>query len=290
MIGLIGIGGMGSGMLKTLIAADYSVCAFDIDPERLDWASGNGAETKDNPKELIASCNPVLLSLPSSRVTVQTFDELIIPFAQKGQTIIDLGTTIASQTRRIYTILKEQGVYLLDAPVSGGTAGSAAGKLFIFVGGDREIADTWWPLLEVLGGQRLSYCGAAGSGQIVKGVNQLAMGITGAAMLEAIAFGVNGGVDIATIRDAVGDTGEGFRANLADMCKKIIDEKGDTFDNKHAEFDYFLDESRTQGYPMPILETLAAFLRQFPKSHRDNMNRPYTPYWDHLLREEGHSD
>jgi 2-hydroxy-3-oxopropionate reductase len=289
MIGIIGIGAMGSGVVSTLLGAFKEVTVFDIDEERVNQAVGYGAVAAVSARELVKTCDPVLVSLPKSEILSAVMEKDILPHVKKGQTIIDLGTTITEETRQFCGKMREKGAFLIDAPVSGGPVGSATGSLFIFVGGDKEAAHVQWPLLKLLGGGRLTYCGESGAGQITKAVNQLAMGITSAAMLEAIAFGVNAGVDPAVLLNAVGGSG-GFRATFSQTISQIMSGNGNQFDNKYAEFHYFLHESENSGFPMPMLEALYDWCRQFPSSEKDNMGRPFPPYWESLISGKGEED
>lgn len=125
-----------------------------------------------------ASCDTIVLSLPNSHVAVDVIEHQIAPAARAGTTVIDMGTTVVAETRRLHELLRSQDVELIDAPVSGGTVGAAAGKLYVFAGGARSAVERQWALLECVGGGRLTYCGESGCGQITKAVNQLATATT----------------------------------------------------------------------------------------------------------------
>lgn len=286
MIGIIGIGAMGSGVVSSFLGAFKDLTVFDIDEKRVNHAVKLGALKADSAEKLVKTCDPVFISLPKSEILSAVIENEILPYVKAGQTIIDLGTTMTEETRQICGRFKEKGAWFLDAPVSGGPVGSAAGNLYIFVGGDKKAAQAQWPLLKIIGGGRLTYCGESGTGQITKAVNQLAMGITNAAMLEAIAFGVNGGVDPAVLLNAVGGS-SGFRSAFSQTVSQIINGQGNNYDNKYAEFHYFLHESQHSGFPMPMLEALHDWSRQYPETARDNMGRPFPPYWESLIKGKG---
>jgi 3-hydroxyisobutyrate dehydrogenase-like beta-hydroxyacid dehydrogenase len=223
----------------------------------------------------------VILSLPNSHVAVHVLENDVLPAVERGCVVIDMGTTLVRDSRRLCGAFRERGVELLDAPVSGGTVGAARGELYVFVGGDRAAAESRWDILSVLGGARLTWCGESGCGQVTKAVNQLAMGLVDAAFLEAISFGVNGGVDAQTLSDAVGG-GDGFRAHLRRIAERVAAGDGDANDVKYAELAYFLDFARDQRFPTPMLDGLSRFLSERAETRRDNMNRPYPPFWSAL--------
>lgn len=279
--GVIGLGGMGSGIAGTLLRTEFELTVFDIDPERVKALTEAGATAAGDVAEVCERCDTIVLSLPSSHVAVEVMEQQILPAAREGIVVIDMGTTIVRETRRLSTAFKERGVTLLDAPVSGGTGGAEKGELFIFVGGEKAVADSRWPLLEALGGGRLTWCGESGCGQITKAVNQLGMGLVDAAFIEAIAFGVNGGVPAEVLEKAVGGE-SGWRAHLAKTASRIAAGNGDGNDVKYAEHAYFLDFAHDEGFPAPMLDALYAYMSRFEETARDNMNRPYPPLWSAL--------
>lgn len=284
--GFIGLGAMGGRMATTLVRSFYDLLVFDLDPGRIATVAAIGATAAENAEQVARECDVVALSLPSSDVTVRVLEEQILPSAREGTVVIDLGTTVASQTRRLHALFAERGAHLLDAPVSGGAIGCALGSLYCFVGGDREPAERVWPILTALASARLTYCGPSGCGQITKGVNQLAMGFLTAAYSEAIAYGVTAGVDEATLMRAVGGEA-GFRAQFQEIAIKVLAGAGDAMDHKYAEFDYFLDEADRVGFDAPILRALNDYLSPHPATGRDNMGRPFPPLWSRLTGTDG---
>ncbi|MFA6506632.1 MAG: NAD(P)-dependent oxidoreductase [Treponemataceae bacterium] len=286
MIGILGVGAMGGAIAGTLARNFLDVCVFDLDAERVRRAVALGAVAVSDAETLVKTCDPVLVSLPKSETFVAVAQKTILPNARAGQTIIDLGTTIAEDARRLCARFAEKGAFLLDAPVSGGPIGSAQGNLFIFVGGDKDAAAAQWQLLGKIGKGRLTYCGPSGAGQVTKAVNQLAMGLVNAAYMESIAFGVKSGVDPMVLMAAVGGDG-GFRQQFQQVVSRIVEGGGDGMDNKYAEFKYFLAEADRSGFPAPMMRSLYEYMHRFPETARDNMGRPYPPFWSPLIEGEG---
>ncbi len=280
-VGLVGLGNMGGGAGATLVRNGYPVIGYDRDSARVESLAAEGGAAAASVEELASGADVIFVSLPSSQVTVDVIENQIAPAARPGSVVIDLGTTLVRETRRLHGVLEHRGVALLDAPVSGGPAGAAAGRLYVFVGGRREAAERHWDMLAVLGGARLTYCGESGTGQIAKAVNQLAMGLVDAAFIEAVAFGVAGGVDAAVLRDAIG-ADSGFRAQFKTIAGRIADGRGDAMDVKYAELGYFVDAAEAHGYAAPMLRALHTFMKAFPESERDNMGRPYPPLYSAL--------
>jgi 3-hydroxyisobutyrate dehydrogenase-like beta-hydroxyacid dehydrogenase len=281
MIGVIGLGAMGGNMAATFLRKMQDVVVFDINPERCERVRSQGATIAATANDLVKTCETVILSLPSSEVTTNVLETEVLPAVEATQVVIDTGTTIVEQTRRLSALFDEKGAFLVDAPVSGGSIGAADGNLFVFVGGDRSAVNRVWSILALIGGARLTYCGESGNGQIVKAVNQLAMGLVDAAFLECIAFGVASGVDVSILRNALGGS-TGFRKTFADMTDRIVNGKGNDVCCKVPEYKYYMHEADLDGLQAPILRCLSEYLAGKPATHRDNMNRPYAPLWNSL--------
>jgi 3-hydroxyisobutyrate dehydrogenase-like beta-hydroxyacid dehydrogenase len=282
MIGIIGVGAMGGAIAGRLAREFADVMVYDLDDARVKAAVAGGASAARDAASLVQACDQVLVSLPKSAVFVQVAEKTIIPNVRAGQAVVDLGTTVVSQTRRIHGLLKGKGVAFLDAPLSGGPIAAAQGTLFVFVGGDRAEALKLWPLFARIGKGRLTYCGASGAGQIVKAVNQLAMGLVNAAYIETIAYGARAGVDPMVLLSAVGDS-SGFRQQFAQIASRIASGEGDLMDNKYAEFEYFLSHADEVGFEAPMLRALYDWMKKFPETGRDNMGRPFPPLWSSLV-------
>ena len=286
-IGFIGLGNMGGRMAKNLHNAGYPLIGYDIDAAKCTALAATGATAGKGAAEVVRSSDVVMTSLRSSDIFGSVAEQHLIPNAREGHVFIDLGTTMVEKTRELATAFAEKGATLIDAPVSGGPHGSETGTLRIFVGGDAAVVEECRPILEVLGEPKyVVYCGLSGSGQIVKGVNQLAMGLADAAFMEAMAFGVCAGVDPNAIREAVG-MGEGWRGQFDRIAKRIIDGEGKGLVVKYPELPYFLAAAEAAGFEIPLTEALYEFCKNGNYEMFDNMNRPSRSFWRTLTKDSG---
>ncbi len=284
-IGFIGLGNMGGRMAKNLHNAGYPLIGYDIDAAKCAALAAIGATTGKDTAEVVKKSDVVMTSLRSSDVFCSVAEQSFLPNADNGKIFIDLGTTEVEKTRDLAAALTEKGATLIDAPVSGGPHGSETGTLRIFVGGDAAAVEKCCPILEILGEQQyVVYCGPSGSGQIVKGVNQLAMGLADAAFMEAMAFGVCAGVDPKAIREAVG-MGDGWRGQFDRIAKRIIDGEGKTLVVKYPELPYFLAAAEAEGFEIPLTEALYEFCKKGNYRMFDNMNRPSRSFWQTLIKD-----
>ncbi|MDE0685308.1 MAG: NAD(P)-dependent oxidoreductase [Candidatus Poribacteria bacterium] len=284
-IGFIGLGNMGGRMAKNLHNAGYPLIGYDIDAAKCTALATTGATAGQDTAEVVKNSDVIMTSLRSSDVFCSVAEQHLIPNAREGHVFIDLGTTEVEKTRELATAFAEKGATLIDAPVSGGPHGSETGTLRIFVGGEAAVVKECRPILEVLGEPKyVVYCGSSGSGQIVKGVNQLAMGLGAAAYMEAMAFGVCAGVDPDAIREAVG-MGDGWRGQFDGIAKRIIDGDGQKLVVKYPELPYFLAAAEASGFEIPLTEALYEFCEKENYEMFDNMNRPSRSFWRTLLKD-----
>ena len=283
-IGFIGLGNMGGRMAKNLHDAGYPLIGYDIDTEKCEALAATGANVGEDTTEVVKNSDVVMTSLRSSDVFCSVAEQHFIPNAREDQVFIDLGTTEVERTRDLGTALTEKGATLIDAPVSGGPHGSETGTLRIFVGGEASAVEKCRPILEVLGEpEYVVYCGPSGSGQVVKGVNQLAMGLGAAAYMEAMAFGVCAGVDPVAIRNVVG-MGSGWRGEFDRIAKRIIDGEGKRLVVKYPELPYFLAAAKAAGFEIPLTEALYEFCKNGDYEMLDNMNRSSRSFWHELTK------
>ncbi len=285
IIGFIGLGNMGSRMVKNLLNAGYEILCYDIDKTKSEKMHKIGARVAKDSTQVVKESDIVMTSLRSSDVFFNVAENYFIPNATTGQIFIDLGTSEVEKTQALALELSKKGATLIDAPVSGGPHGSETGTLRIFVGGEAEVVENCRPLLEVLGEpQFVVHCGASGAGQIVKGVNQLAMGLGAAAYMEAMAFGVCAGIDPKAIRNAVG-MGDGWREEFDKIAKRIVSGSGKSLVVKYPELPYFLAAAETLDFKIPLTETLYDFCKTGTYEMFDNMNRPSRSFWHELTKE-----
>jgi len=277
-VGFIGLGAMGRPMCTRLLAAGREVIAFDISADKLEACRKLGAVAAGSAAEA-AAAEFVFTSLPGSAF-VSVAETALLPLAGPGQVFVDTGTVRPSETVRLAALFAARGASLLDCPVSGGPGGAERGELYVFAAGDLSAFERARPLLEVLGRGRVTYCGGPGSGQVVKGVNQLMLGLGAAAYLEAMAFGVAHGVEPRVIRDAIGSEGA-WRADFHRIASQVAAGDGAQVPIKMHQFDIWLQAAREVGCPMPITEALATFCRDAPKVFHEH-DRDVPSFWREL--------
>ncbi len=204
-LGFVGLGNMGGPMTANLLKAGYSLTVFDLAESAMTLQVQAGARTAAHPRQVASQAEVVFTSLPTPRAVEAVYlgQDGLLQGAHRGQVFVDLSSITPSLARQIAGAFGELGASVLDAPVSGGTTGASAGTLTIMVGGEREALDKVQDMLKVIG-QKIFYVGPSGSGNTVKLVNQLLMGVNTVAAVEALALTERTGVDMALVADIIG--------------------------------------------------------------------------------------
>lgn len=211
-VGFIGLGNMGNPMATNLARAGHELTVHDLRREAATNLLEMGANWADSPKDAVPGNDVVFTSLPVPRDVdaVVLGENGVLEGATPNTVYMDLSTNSPTSIRRVHDICAERGVSVLDAPVSGGVYGAAAGTLAVMVGGDQAIFDQMKPTLDAIG-SHVVYCGPIGNGMVCKICNNLlSMGI-GVLMTEALTLGVKAGVDLATLADVIANSSGGNR-------------------------------------------------------------------------------
>lgn len=188
-VGVIGLGQMGLAMAQTLERAQCHVVGTDVSADRRALFTHNVARA-----DLLAQDADVLiLSLPNSDI-VEAVMASIIDHCKPGALIIDTSTSDPASTRRLAEAMRSKGLAFVDAPVSGGAAGAAAGTLFIMAGGDPEALTRAKPYFDILGRETV-LCGGPGAGNVVKILNNALCAAHLALAGEALTLGEKAGLD-----------------------------------------------------------------------------------------------
>jgi 3-hydroxyisobutyrate dehydrogenase len=203
-IGFIGIGVMGRPMTLNLLKAGHHVTVFARHPDKpeVQEVLNAGAGLAPSSRAVAMASDIVITMLPNSMQVeeVVTGPQGVLEGARKGLIIVDMSTIAPSMSRSLAEVALSRGLHFLDAPVSGGSMGAVNGTLTIMVGGEREIFEQARPALEAMGKkENIFYVGPAGSGEVVKIVNNILCGAIAAAIAESFVLGVKAGADVDTM-------------------------------------------------------------------------------------------
>lgn len=195
-IGVIGLGNMGRGMALSLKRAGHRVLGHDAVPATRAALAAEGIETFDTMAPLCHEAEVVFLSLPTAAIveTVIAGPGGILAHARKGLLVVDTSTSHPDTTRRMAGQMREAGMALVDAPVSGGPKGAITGTMTMVIGGEDADVARVLPILEAISAKRV-HVGPVGAGHVTKIVNNLLCAahlLTGA---EALKLADAAGID-----------------------------------------------------------------------------------------------
>jgi 3-hydroxyisobutyrate dehydrogenase len=186
-VAFFGLGHMGGPMAANLVAAGHIVLGYDPDDAVAAVAAESGVSVGSAPERLIADADVVVTMLPAGSFVLSVYGQLL-PYARRGTLFIDSSTISVDDARQAHALAEAAGHRALDAPVSGGVGGAAAGTLTFMVGGAAEDVDAAREVLDALGA-RVVHCGGAGLGQAAKLCNNLILAVSMIAVSEAFVLG-----------------------------------------------------------------------------------------------------
>ncbi|WP_322093799.1 3-hydroxyisobutyrate dehydrogenase [Paraburkholderia bannensis] len=195
-IGFVGLGHMGAPMALNLLKAGHTLTVFDLSKEAMQTLADAGATLAASPKAAVSDAEWVVTMLPAAAHvrSVLSAEDGVLAGIAKGVTIIDSSTIDPASAREFGKLAQANGNSFVDAPVSGGTGGAAAGTLTFMVGGSAALYESVKPVLSGMG-KNIVHCGDTGTGQVAKICNNLVLGVTMAGVAEAMALGEALGID-----------------------------------------------------------------------------------------------
>ncbi len=209
-IGFIGLGNMGAPMAKNLAQAGHDVAGFDTANVSVD-----GVKHAASAIDAATGADVVFTMLPNGDILRSVASD-IIPVMSKGAVLADCSTVDVDSARAVGADATAAGLMALDAPVSGGVGGAAAGTLTFMVGGDSTGFDIVKPLFDIMG-QKAVHCGPSGNGQAAKICNNMILGVTMIATCEAFALADKLGLDRQAMFDVV-STSSGYSWTMNAYC------------------------------------------------------------------------
>jgi 3-hydroxyisobutyrate dehydrogenase len=214
-IAFLGLGNMGLPMAGNLVKAGHDVLGFDVAPAALAVAQRAGLTCTAAAAEAVAGADIVISMLPNGALVRQLY-ESILPHVPAGALMIDSSTIDVAAARAAHGLAAARGLEAVDAPVSGGTAGAAAGTLTFMAGGGAQAFARAQPVLSAMG-RKIVHCGEAGAGQAAKICNNMILGISMIAVSEAFVLAERLGLSHQALFD-VASTSSGQCWSLTSYC------------------------------------------------------------------------
>lgn len=214
-IAFVGLGNMGGPMAANLVKAGHEVRGCDLSEASVKAAAETGVKASGALAEAVSDAECVITMLPKGQHVVAVWTDLttLIP---EGTLVIDCSTIDVESARKAHELADVMNCISLDAPVSGGTGGAAAGTLTFMVGGSEKAFGLGKPILEAMG-KKIVHCGDAGAGQAAKICNNMILGISMIGVCEAFGLAEKLGLSHQALFD-VASTSSGQCWSLTTYC------------------------------------------------------------------------
>jgi 3-hydroxyisobutyrate dehydrogenase len=193
-IAFIGLGNMGGPMAINLVKKGHDVTGFDISKEAMATLTAAGGKAAATVLDTCKEAEVVITMLPSGKHVAEVLTVDFIKNLKLGTLLIESSTIDVATTRLVASLAAQHGCIMIDAPVSGGTAGAQNGTLTFIVGGTDHALKAAKPFLECMG-KNIFHAGNSGAGQVAKICNNMLLSILMVGTSEALTLGVANGLD-----------------------------------------------------------------------------------------------
>jgi len=262
--GFIGLGIMGKHMATNLLNAGYSLKVYDINTESVKLLESRGAVAATSVAQIAEECDIIITMLPNSPhvINVVLEDGGIIHHAKPGTLVVDMSSIAPDASKRMDAALREKGIHMIDAPVSGGEPKAEDGTLAIMVGGEQSDFDRAVPLFDILGSSAL-LVGPIGSGNTCKLTNQMIVALNIAALAEGLFLAEKAGADPEKVFKAIkgGLAGSTVMDAKAPMMLAGNYTPGFKIDLHIKDLNNALDTAQASGMPIPLTASVMQLLQ-----------------------------
>jgi 3-hydroxyisobutyrate dehydrogenase-like beta-hydroxyacid dehydrogenase len=257
-IGFAGLGAMGTGIVRRLLAAGRPVTGWNRTKAKADELVAAGMAWADTPRELAERSDVVFSMLTNAdavQAVMQGADGILAGLAPDG-VIVEMSTIAADRSRALAAEAAQAGAALLDAPVSGSIATLAEGQLSIMVGGDRRVFERIRPILLDIG-PKVTHVGDNGQALVMKVAINLALIVQVVSFCEGVALAEKQGIDRETAVDAmlksvVASPVLGYRGPFI-LDGRMPEVAWADVDLQQKDALLALDLARTSGVPAPMI-------------------------------------
>jgi 3-hydroxyisobutyrate dehydrogenase-like beta-hydroxyacid dehydrogenase len=262
-VAFLGLGVMGFPMAGWLSKAGHEVTVYNRTPSKAErWCDEHGGTHADTAAAAAAGADTVFMCLgddPDLREVVLSGGG-VLDAMRPGSILVDHTTASANIAREMAAAGAARDVGFLDAPVSGGQAGAENGQLTVMVGGEADTFERAQPLIDAYA-KMIRLIGPAGSGQLAKMVNQIAIAGVVQGFSEALNFARRAGLDPGKVVDAIskGAAQSWQMENRWETMSKGEFEFGFAVEWMRKDLRICLDEARRNGAELPV----AALVDQF---------------------------
>ncbi len=261
-VAVIGLGNMGMGMAKNLLAAGFNVTGFDLRPERGRMLADLGGLAAESLGELAqADCVFVMVMSGAQVMDVVAGEGGLIRYLNDGAAIIVSATIQPAEIRAVEAAIAGSGLNLIDSPVSGGQFGAEAGTLTVMAAAKAEVFSANQDVLNAVGGRIFHVGEEIGMGQTVKASLQALIGVVFAGIFESLALGAAAGVKGETLYEVFSSTHVAntpfFKSCASNILDRKFEDTGSHISTMFKDIGISMALAREKG--LPLFATSAAY-------------------------------
>ncbi|WP_020414352.1 3-hydroxyisobutyrate dehydrogenase [Microbulbifer variabilis] len=195
-VAFFGLGHMGAPMASNLVKAGFQVKGYDPVTELLDNAEKQGIEKCVSPHQAVVGVDFIVSMLPNDSAVESLYldEEKLLEQITENTLVIDCSTISTKSSKRLLASAQDKKLHAIEAPVSGGVAGAAAGTLSFMCGGNHSDVERAREILQHMGAN-IFHAGPAGAGQTAKICNNMLLAIHMIGTAEALQLGVDNGLN-----------------------------------------------------------------------------------------------
>jgi len=261
-VAVVGLGNMGLGMAKNLLAAGFDVTGFDLRPQRGQLLAEQGGKSAASLADL-AEADVVFVMVMSGAQVMEVVagEGGLMRCLSEGATIIVSATIQPAEMRAIEQVIRGSGLHLIDSPVSGGQFGAEAGTLTMMAAAETAVFAANQDVLNAVGGKVFHVGEEVGMGQTVKAALQALIGVSFVGIFESLALGAAAGVKGETLFEVFSSThvaNTPFFKNCAQLImERKFEDTGSHIATMHKDMGISMALAHDKG--MPLFATSAAY-------------------------------
>jgi len=253
-IGVIGLGDMGSGLAKNLIAAGFDVTGFDLSASRLKAFEKMGGKALASPAEVGKTADAVfVMVMNGDQAKAVILGDGLLSSMKPGGVILLTATIKPAEAREIGAGLDDSGLEMIDSPVSGGFPGAQGGTLTMMASGKPDVLDRCQAVMAAVGRDIYRVGDTAGMGQTVKACLQTVMGSVVTATAEAAALAAKAGVNGEAFHQVLSTSSAGCglaNTTLLNIIDRQFEGTGSHIGTMYKDLTISLDMAQKLGVPL----------------------------------------
>lgn len=287
--GVIGLGDMGSGIARNLIANGFQTTVYNRTPAKATSLVALGAEAASNPSEVAAKAQVVFVMVMNGTQAKSVIlgQEGLLATMKPGSAVVLTSTILPSEAEELGAAMHGTGVTLIDSPVSGGRPGAQNGTLTLMAAAPDDAMATFAPWLQAISAT-IHYVGTEpGQGQSVKACLQSLIGSIFSATYEASVLAAKAGVSGTALRNVIATTGAAngiTDGSLDHIMNRRFTDTGSHINTMQKDLGIVMDVARDLGVPMHTAGAAMQLFTAGKAAYPDGDNQSVTRVIETIVR------